>query len=224
MNKRAVLFVNGELPDSEAVNRILQTGDLVIAVDGGFSHLQAVHRNPDLLVGDLDSIEPQAVAQLEAQGVEICRFPVKKDETDLELALRIALKRGAVSIRIVGALGGRLDQTLGNIFLLMLPELGEVDVRLDDGFEEVFLIRSSCVISGSAGDGISLLPLQGAVQGVTTRGLEYPLSGETLLPERTRGISNVMQADTAEVSIQNGFLLCVHTRRRMLEIRQGPYL
>ena len=76
---------------------------------------------------------------------------------------------------LVAALGGRLDQTLANINLLLLPELADRDVRLFDGIEEVFLIRDQVTIHGQPGEIVSLIPLQGPVTGITTRGLQYPL-------------------------------------------------
>ena len=78
---------------------------------------------PDLLIGDLDSVPPEQIDSMASQAVEIQRFPVEKDETDLELALFEVARRGYKEIFLVGALGGRIDQTLANLFLLQMPEL-----------------------------------------------------------------------------------------------------
>jgi thiamine pyrophosphokinase len=139
------------------------------------------------------------------------RYPPEKDETDLELAIEAALEQGAASIQIVAALGDRLDHTLGNIYLLTQPRLASLDVRLMDGEQEVFLIRNETTLSGQPGQIVSLIPLMGPVPGVTTGQLAYPLRHETLYPDKTRGISNVMTAETATVSIDDGILLCIHT-------------
>ena len=183
--ERAVIFANGELPDPIALARFLLPGDLLVAADGGLRHLYTLGLQPHWLVGDLDSVSPQDVRSLEAAGVRIWRYPVDKDETDLELALRAVLSNGCRSIRIAAGLGGRLDQTLGNLFLLQLPDLAGCDVRLEDGDEEVFLIRQEMEVVGQPGDILSLLPLGGPARGIWTEGLRYPLHGETLLPERT---------------------------------------
>jgi thiamine pyrophosphokinase len=129
------------------------------------------------------------------------------------------LKTGAQTIRIMGALGGRLDMTLSNIFLLMLPELEHCDARLEDGLEEVFLIRpgQAGIVEGHPGDIVSLLPWGGPAEGIRTEGLEYPLRGETLLPERTRGLSNVMASTQAQVMLDRGLLVCIHTRKTPLQ-------
>lgn len=210
MFKRALLFANGELITASWLTQFITAEDFLIAVDGGLRHLLPLGRIPHLLIGDLDSVEPAQVEQLKAQGVEIRQYPVHKDETDLELAMLAAAKMGFQELVVIGALGGRLDQTLANLSLLLLPELKELSVRLEDGSQEVFVFRTSTTLNGHPGDIVSLIPLWGAATGVLTEGLAYPLRSETLYPERSRGISNVMQANQAGVSINSGLLLCIH--------------
>ncbi len=210
--QRAVIFANGELPDSAAASKLVQPGDFLVAADGGARRMSALGlRLPDLLIGDLDSLTEEHVLALRAGGTTVMQFPAEKDETDLELALLETARRGYGQILVVAALGGRLDQTLANIFLLALPELVGLDVRLHDGREEVSLIRAVGRIEGRAGETVSLLPLWGPAEGVRTTGLRYPLRGETLLPEHSRGISNEMLAEEAEVRLEKGLLLCIHS-------------
>jgi thiamine pyrophosphokinase len=210
--QRALIFANGTLDDDQAVARLLHPGDLLVAADGGARHLARLGLCPNLLVGDLDSLSTAEVDALAQAGVEILRYSVDKDETDLELAIQAALDRGCTELVIVAALGARVDQTLGNIFLLGLPALRDVQVRLDDGRDELFLISERGSIHGRAGDVVSLLPLGGPARGIYTQGLRYPLNGETLYPERTRGISNVLMDEHAQVELSEGLLICVHTR------------
>lgn len=214
-NRRAFIFANGERTHSETIQAMSAPGDYRVAADGGLRFMQALNWKPDLLIGDLDSLSAQEVEAVRAAGVEVRQYPIHKNETDLELALDAALKAGCREIRIVGALGGRLDMTLGNIFLLMLPDLVGLDVCLDDGYEEVLLIYPSgqVEITGESGDRVSLLPLNGPAIGVRTIGLYYPLHNETLFPEHTRGISNVMEGGTASVALESGLLVCIHSRR-----------
>ena len=213
---RAVLFVNGELRNPVMVKQMLQPSDYLVGVDGGLRHLKSMGLQPHLVIGDLDSISADEVLELERASVPIRRYPVDKDETDLELAVLAVLKDGYRSIRLVAALGGRQDQTLGNLFLLTRSDLAGCDVRLEDGVEEAMIIRTCETIFGREGDIVSLLPLEGDVTGIVTRGLRYPLHGETLYFERTRGISNVMLEDQAVVEVASGVLLAIHTRRNEL--------
>ncbi|TLN12603.1 thiamine diphosphokinase, partial [bacterium] len=139
--KRTVIFVNGRLRSTQRLAALLRPDDWRIAADGGLRHLRRLNLAPHLLIGDLDSVTEEDVQWAVAMGAEVRRYPREKDETDLELALRAAVLGGSREILLAAALGGRLDQTLGNVFLLMRPELAGLDVRLEDGREEVFLIR-----------------------------------------------------------------------------------
>ena len=210
--RRAVIFANGLLPDLQAVQRLLQADDFWIAADGGSNHALACGRAPDVLIGDLDSIAAPVRGELEKAGTQVLVHPAEKDETDLELAVRYALEKGFSPIRIVGAFGGRTDQTLANLTLLADPALREYDIRIDDGREEALCIRECAVLRGAAGDVVSLIPFGLAAEGVVTKGLQYPLRGETLNASRTRGVSNRMLGDEAEITLERGVLLCIHAR------------
>ncbi len=218
--KRVFIFANGEQINPEGVRALIQPGDFRIAADGGLHHLRRLGLEPDLVIGDLDSLAPEEIEQLRRGHVRVEQHPVHKDETDLELAVDAALQAGCTTLFILGALGGRLDMTLANIFLLALPELSGIDARLEDGIEEVFLIRpggdaegAGRMIDGRPGDRVSLLPLGGPARGIRTGGLYYPLRGETLYPERTRGVSNLMVEAQAQVTVEEGVLICIHTRQ-----------
>jgi thiamine pyrophosphokinase len=210
LSARAVLFANGELNQPQALHRLLLPEDFLVAVDGGLYAMRRMGLQPHLLVGDLDSVDSLDVLALEQAGCEVRRFPVEKDETDLELALQIVAARGYKNLRILAALGGRLDQMLGNLFLLTHPAWQDLDVRLVDAGLEVFIIRRQAVIQGLPGDTVSLIPFNGPAYGVSTENLAYPLEDETLCPDRTRGVSNRMLAPQARVGLQQGVLLCVH--------------
>jgi len=161
----------------------------------------------------MDSAEKGQLQALQEDNVPIELFPYDKNETDLELAIHRAVELQPKQILILAALGGRLDQTLGNIALLSDARLSNIDVRLDDGVEEIFLCRDRVEVHGKIGDLVSLIPWQGVVSDIQTENLKWPLHHETLYPDKTRGISNQMITDTASVSIGSGLLLIVHRRQ-----------
>lgn len=212
MPKRAVIFANGSLPDLEPARRLIKRNDLLIAADGGACHALALGLQPHILIGDLDSSPSELQATLQEAGAHILRYPRDKDETDLELALTCALEQGCSRIIVIAALGGRLDQTIGNLALLTAPRLQALDVRVDDGVEEAFFVREQAQVQGRSGDIVSLIPWGGDVSGVSTRGLRWSLSNEHLYACQTRGISNEMLAGQAFISIASGLLLVVHRR------------
>jgi thiamine pyrophosphokinase len=210
---RALIFVNGELHDPGAARAIVEPEDVIIAADGGARHALELGVIPNAIIGDFDSLSEAEVRVFSDMGVHILRFPTSKDETDLELALTHAVRAGHRPIVIIGAYGGRLDQAIGNINLLSDPEFIDSDVRIDDGITEAFFVAAKASIQGKAGDTVSLIPWGNSAEGVSTDGLVYPLNKETLLPYRTRSISNQMLAETARVSLKRGLLLCVHIRK-----------
>jgi thiamine pyrophosphokinase len=209
---RAVIFVNGHIPDLNLVHPLIRSGDMILAANGGTSHALALGLIPSTVIGDLDSLSAEHRRQLDLAGTEFKRFPRDKNETDLELVLQFASDAGFSEILLVAALGGRLDQTMGNLALLTNPQLSSVDLRMDDGVEEVLLARQKCQIRGEAGDLVSLIPWGGEVSGVVTEGLSWPLCSETLSPYKTRGIGNEMVDRVVSISLESGQLLIVHRR------------
>lgn len=215
---RAVIFTNGQL-DRESAQQQLRPGDLVVTADGGTRHALALGVAPHIVIGDLDSLSPEEQARAEAMGAQIIRFSPRKDETDLELALLHAARAGTNEILVLGALGGRLDQTVANVLLLALPALRGVNVRIVEGLQEAFLIRDEALVHGQPGDTLSLIPLGGDALGVTAEGVEWPLRDETLRFGLTRGVSNVLVGERARVGVRKGMLLCVLTRKADRETR-----
>lgn len=208
--KRAVLFVNGQAKPGFEV--ALLPGDFLIAVDGGLRHLTRLGLKPHLLIGDLDSVSPQELAEVMNAGVEVRRFPPAKDQTDLELALEYALANGYAQVVIAYALGERSDHTLGNINLLSRPDLVEKSAWLDDGQVEIRLVSQAATLPTRRGDLVSLLAWGSPAEGVTTQGLRYPLRNEPLFPWQSRGISNVALSDRFELKLSSGRLLVMITR------------
>ncbi len=216
---RVVIFANGELPDPRKAAGLVKPDDLVVCADGGSHYALALGLVPDLIIGDLDSVREQDKAAIQAAAVPVQRHSHDKNETDLELALQYALEQHPSAVVVVGALGKRLDHSLGNLAMLASPALASVDIRFDDGLEEAFFCRGESNIEGRAGEIVSLIPWGAAAEGVRTEGLRWPLHGETLYPDKTRGISNELLGSTARVAIDSGLLLIIHRRQTQADIR-----
>jgi thiamine pyrophosphokinase len=211
--QRIIIFANGQLPYLEKARLLLRPDDYIICADGGTRHALALGLKPHLVIGDMDSINKYEWQDLETSGVSVELFPQDKNETDLELAIHRALELDAEEVIIIGALGGRLDQTLGNIALLATPPGNSRNIRIDDGVEEIFFCRDQVQVHGRNGDIVSLIPWGNPVHGVQTEGLKWTLHSESLYPEKTRGISNEMVREVANIKISSGVLLIVHTRQ-----------
>ena len=204
-----VIVAHAPALDARPYAEILRAADCRIAADGGALPLLAAQILPEIMIGDLDSLDLASQATLVARGVELRRFPREKDETDFELALLLAADMGADAIDVLGALGGRWDHTLANVWLLAHPALQGRRVRLLDGDQTLFLVRDQATIDGQHGDTISLIPLTPEVRGITTSGLRYPLDDATLYASQARGVSNVLLAPPANVTISHGLLIVV---------------
>ncbi|MCY3781580.1 MAG: thiamine diphosphokinase [Chloroflexi bacterium] len=214
---KVLLFANGAISQGAALRRALAEADgtRIICADGGALHARALGLQPHTIIGDLDSLTAAEVANFRAAGSQVLSFPAEKDETDLELALLHCREIGAKSVTIIGALGGRFDQTVANLYLLTLPAISGMRIILVDGDQTVRVLSPGIhSLEGEAGDTISLIPLSASADGIRTHNLKYPLNDESLLQGPARGISNVMLAERAEVSFRQGRLLLVHSAGR----------
>jgi thiamine pyrophosphokinase len=213
---RIVVFANGIIEDVTRESELwVESDSLLISADGGTRHAHAAGLVPDHVIGDMDSLPVELQLALAEQDVQFHRSPVAKDETDLELALLWAAKQPEMEeIVVLGAFGGRPDQALANMLLLALPALMGFRVLLVDGEWTVRLIRGRerLTIHGDVGDRLSLIPLAGPAEGVTTQGLEFVLKGETLAVGPARGVSNRLASNVATIELGAGMVWCFHER------------
>ncbi len=216
----AAIVADGDVPSRAALDAAWPgwSDDLafVVGADGGAPAAERLRLAVDLVVGDLDSLAPEELTRLRSADVAVEVWPAAKDYSDLELALRAALRRGPARLILLGALGGaRLDHELANLWLLALPELANVATVCLDGARRVQLLRGPAEVQlvGRRGDLVSLLPFADEASGITTHGLAYPLRGEALPLGSSRGLSNTRDAERARVSLRAGRLLIIETHR-----------
>ncbi len=181
----------------------------VIAADSGVASVLAAGLTPVIVVGDLDSASPDALARAEALGARIERHPIEKDATDLELALETALTFDPRRVLIVGSDGGRLDHLFSAALVLASDRWSAVEIDGLFGPARLHIVRGTRTLPGDPGETLTLLALHGAATGVVTDGLAYPLRGETLAPGSSRGVSNTLVAPEATVTVGAGTLLAL---------------
>jgi thiamine pyrophosphokinase len=205
---RAVVVAHGDvLPSDRAV---IGTQDYVVAADGGAFALERWKLLPHLIVGDMDSLGDAGVERMARQGIAVAKFSVAKDESDLELAVAQAIEAGATEIVLLGALGGdRLDHETANLLLLADPGYDGVRLEARRGALRIRPLRGdgSLALAGPVGALVTLLPVNGDAEGVTTEGLRFPLRDETLRFGRARGLSNEVASLPATVTMRKGSLL-----------------
>ena len=176
---------------------------LVIAADSGAESALRLGLPLHVLVGDLDSVDPSVVEQAD----EVIRHPTDKDATDLELALEVAIVRGATAITVLsGGICERVDHFLAECALVAACTAVPIELRI--GRSRAYPIHAgrSLELQGTPGGVVSLL---GAARGVTTNGLRWTLNNAELLPGSSRGVSNEFVETVAHVSVGEGTVLVV---------------
>lgn len=206
-HETVVVVAGGPSPGTSAPE--LPNQAIVIAADGGIDRALALGLHVDVAIGDFDSVSPAGLAAVRAAGTRIDEYPAAKDATDLELALDAAIALRPQRIVVVGSEGGRLDHLLGTLFLLTADRYADARIDAHLGGASAHVVRGSRDLNGAPGELISLLPLHGPAEGVTTHGLVYPLTHETLTAGSTRGISNLFDTREARIEVERGCLLAL---------------
>ncbi|MCX7635677.1 MAG: thiamine diphosphokinase, partial [Syntrophales bacterium] len=183
--------------------------DAIICADGGARHACKAHIMPALIVGDMDSLNPEELDYFRNAGCQIITHPAAKDETDMALAFAAALQMKPRKIWILGALGNRLDHTLANLSLLLRGAEQNIEVRIVDRWCEAFVVRDRCILEGKAGQTVSIFPFPGPARGVTLEGFEYPLYRAEMTPDHPYGISNRLLSPRGLITVEGGTLLVV---------------
>lgn len=208
---KCILIGAGDLTVGE-----IKTGDedLVIALDGGLGYCDFLQVEPDLIIGDFDSVtegERQALEVIEREMPNrVIRLKPEKDDTDMLHALKYALDKGYKEFRIYGATGGRFDHTLANIqCLLYLKNHGAVGYLMD-GNGMIMVLQNEAVHFRADVEGyLSLFSLGKEARGVTIRGMKYPLEKYCMTNDYPIGISNEFIGQEAEISVEEGELVCM---------------
>lgn len=211
--RRVIVLAGGEWARPRLV-RPLATDARVIAADGGLELAGALDLDVDLVVGDLDSVDPTQLAEVAAAGARIERHPVDKDRTDLAIALDAVAADGPAQVTVIGGHGGRLDHLLAGVSLLASPAYAALSITALMGPAIVTVIRDAAELIGEPGELISLVPIHGAAAGVTTRGLRFPLTDGELSAGSSQGVSNVFAEEIAQVRRSAGVLLAIQPGER----------
>ncbi|MDZ7708196.1 MAG: thiamine diphosphokinase [Trueperaceae bacterium] len=203
----ALILAGGPLRPSPRLLRKVAEADVVIAADGGLRHAIPLGVTPDLLVGDLDSVREEDLMVWPDVPTE--RHPADKDALDLELAIEAALARGAECIRVIGAFGGRFDQTLATAWIAARYAEQGVDMSLLDGIHDAYPLPAGARFDDEVPSGtvFSLLSVSERSR-VDVDGADYPLRDAELPRGVGLGLSNVAH-DRLVVDVREGLVLLI---------------
>lgn len=208
---KTIIIGNGEIKDYDIIREYFDEA-YIIACDGGIRHCRAMMIMPNIMIGDFDSANSEDSAFFENMGVIKSEYPVRKDKTDMEIAIDLAIEKNADEIYIVGGLGSRFDHSLANVHILLMPMRLGIRACLLDEHNIITLVEDSIDIMGEKGQTVSLIPLTTEVKGITTENLDYALTDATMEIGHSIGVSNVMTADVATISVKEGILVLIMSR------------
>jgi thiamine pyrophosphokinase len=207
---RTAIFLNGAPDSVHLIQVVVRCADLVVAADGGARHALEAGIVPDLIVGDLDSLESNFLREIEERRVEIQRHPKRKDKMDGHLAVLAAGERGATAADFLCAAGGKPGAVFALPHILLTAErIGLRSTVVSDQGRMFVVEASSHAVEGAAGDSVSVFPLSGPATGITLEGMGYPLVNARLEPGDTLGFHNELIGTEARVSVERGALLVV---------------
>lgn len=198
--KLITIFLNGEYPSADSFYRKNAKNNFVVCADGAYNKLIKLGIKPDIVLGDMDSIQKKL-----SDGTKRIKYPTNKDETDGELALDYAVSKNPNEILVFGALGGRKDQELANIFLL--SKYPSRNIKVSEKNTSIWIAKKKEQFGAKKGQTISLIPISVKVTGIKTEGLRYKLNNENLYMKKTRGISNVAEKNKIKITHKKGILL-----------------
>ncbi|SEM84667.1 thiamine diphosphokinase [Paenibacillus sp. OV219] len=210
--KRIVIFTGGRL-GKWALN-IIEDGDLLIGADAGALFLAENGYEPNISLGDFDSVTQGQLAFIREMSDETLDYdPIDKDYTDTELAWRLALSRNPQQIIMVGALGTRFDHSLANVHLLRMAQQQGISAAIIDEHNCIQLASTGILnVLNKGYTYISLLPLTEQVTGITLTGFQYPLQEATLEIGQSLGISNKLLGEQGSIELRDGLLLVIGSR------------
>lgn len=212
---KTTLIFSGGLPPNDATldaTRKIQNVNLVIAADSGLHTAQRLDVHVDVVIGDFDSVDATALARATSAHTQTIRHSADKDFTDLESALLFAADKKSERIVIVTAGGGRLDHQFGFVAAMFNPKLREIKVEALWHTSRLFALQGPATldVTTQIGDTIALQSFSDKSAKISTTGLRWQLTDESLANFETRGVSNIATENQVSVSFESGQLLVIH--------------
>ncbi len=209
--KRALIMANGDYGNDIDwyLNKVTEY-QLVVCVDGGTNAAMRMGIRPDIVIGDMDSIDMDARVRAADSGASFVTFSAEKDSTDTDLAMQLVCVKGFDAAVIWGGIGSRLDHTLANLFCGTALTRAGINISFESPHLTVYIINDRLDLKGDVGDTVSVLPLGGSAKGIFLKGFKYPLNDATLSGDQSLGISNVIAEHEPVISVKNGVIAVFH--------------
>lgn len=200
----AVIIASGSDIEKHIFEKENINVEYVICADGGLEKAEKLNLTPNIVVGDLDSVSSQVLANYLNKNLELIKYPEEKNFTDMEIAIEYAVNKNYKEIILVGATGTRLDHTVGNILLLEKYFLNGIKIKILDNNNIVQIMGSNLQLKNKKNYYVSIIPVTETLEGVSLKGFKYPLNNITVKRGSTLCISNEIVDELGIITIEKG--------------------
>ncbi len=201
---KGIIFTGGDAPDRRYFDKEISPGDYIIAADSGIEKAVMYGYKPDLVVGDMDSLQNYKILhEFPNDCVKI--FDKEKDETDTEIALRFLKEKKTDRIILIGGGGGRIDHLLGIVSIFDREFHPDIWYTAE---EMIVSIKGDTVFSGMTGNTVSFFPSGKETCRMKSSGLKWNLDGFEW-EKGDAGISNIVVEDPFKIKILSGKLIMI---------------
>ncbi len=208
--KRAVIIGASRVNKKVLKSVNITPNDLVICCDGGYYHCDRYNIEPDVVLGDFDSIDVGTIPS----SYNIIKLNPEKDDTDTIYAIRYAIERGYTSIALIGIMGGRVDHSFASIqTLLFVHSLKAKAIIYDTSTTAFLLVNGSLTLPKCKNSYLSVFSIEEKAEGVSIKDSKYPLKDATVYNNYPIGVSNEFVDSPVEISVKKGKLLIMITTK-----------
>ena len=201
MNNRCTIFLNGVIENDAFAKEIVSSDDFIIAVDGGFNHVNRLGFTPDLILGDFDSSEYDEA--LKSKG-KIQKYNSDKNATDGEIAIDYVIDNAFNQVMIVGALGNRIDHMLSNIYMLEKLSDAAIDAKIISYKNEISFLKNKITLHKDKYKYFSVIAITNKISGLSIKNARYELKAADMKRTDSLGISNEFLDGSVNIALKKG--------------------
>lgn len=208
-----LVISSGEISNYNILQKYVNQSEYIICADGGMNHLLKIGVLPDIIVGDLDSINNTSKRIIKENNIQVEKYPTMKDMTDNEIALRVVKNRSPKRVAFFGVLGSRWDHSIANILLLKKLEESNITAyivnrnnRIRYGVEnvEIEIYKTNYKY-------LSIIPISDSGVNVSLLNFAYPLDKHQIDFTSTLGISNEIIGNKGKIKIHSGEAIIIES-------------
>lgn len=203
----ALIIGNGSNLDKDVLVLENLNIEYVICADGGLEKAEKLGLTPNIIIGDLDSVNKLVLKKYLDINIELIKYPSEKNYTDMELAIEHAIEKGFKNIILIGATGSRLDHTIANVMLIEKYYKNGIHIQVIDNNNIIQVVDKSIEIMNKKDYFVSIVPITDSIEVVSLIGFKYPLNNVNVKRGSTLCISNQIIHEKGSIKLDKGIAL-----------------